>query len=222
MNGATMARRIRILLADDHEMVREGLRALLEREPDLEVVGDVAGGHPAVERAAELRPHVVVMDLAMGDLNGIEATKQILERAPSVRVLALSMHRERKFVRAMLAAGASGYMAKSSAARDLVDAVRLVAAGETYLSPTIAAEMVRELMHAEGEPLGGSRVQLTKREREVLALVAQGQDTKEIAATLQLSPKTVLAHRESLMRKVGVSSVVALARFALSEGLGEL
>jgi DNA-binding NarL/FixJ family response regulator len=211
---------LRVLLADDHEMVREGLRALLEREPGLVVVGDASDGLAAVARAIELSPDVVVMDIAMAGLDGIEATRRIREGAPGTRVLGLSMHREKKFVGAMLAAGASGYLVKSSAARELADAVRLVAAGSTYLSPTLAADVAKELARTSSAPPahGGA---ITRREREVLVLLARGQDTKEIAAALGLSPKTVLAHRESLMRKVGVTSVVALARYALSEGLDE-
>ena len=210
---------IRVLLADDHEMVREGLRALLEREPGIVVVADVSDGHAAVERALELAPDVVVMDIAMGGLSGIEATRQIREQVPATRVLGLSMHREKKFVHAMLAAGASGYLVKSSAVRELADAVRLVAGGSTYLSPTLAADVAKEMLRPSSPPTNPRAGQITRREREVLVLIASGQDTKEIAAALGLSPKTVLAHRESLMRKVGVTSVVALARFALSESV---
>ena len=215
-------RRIRVLVVDDHRIVREGLRSLLEREPDVEVVGEAGDGREAVSRAIELRPDVVVMDISMPDLNGVDGARQIVESVPGTRVICLSVHRERRLVEAMLQAGASGYLLKTTAARELVTAVRCVAGGETWLSPPIAADIVDHHVRTGGGEPAGVVGDLTDKEREVLQLVAEGHGTKDIACRLHISAKTVLAHRANLMRKLGVDSTVALARYALREGLVDL
>ena len=219
---AAPVKKIRVLLADDHGVLREGLRALVEMEPDMEVVADVANGRDAVEKARELGPDVVVMDIGMPELNGIDATRQILGMQPNVSVLCLSVHRERHLVGAMLKAGAAGYLLKTSARKELVEAIRTVASGQTYLSPPVAGDVVEHHVRSLENGKSGAYVTLTEREREVLQLVAEGYHTKSIADRLQISPKTVLSHRESIMKKLGIHSVSGLTRYALREGLSEL
>jgi DNA-binding NarL/FixJ family response regulator len=218
----TQAKKIRILIADDHNVLREGLCALLEQEPDMEVVGGAADGQEAIEKTRELSPDVVVMDIGMPDLNGIDATRQIVADLFTARVLCLSVHRERQLVQAMLQAGASGYLLKTSARKELIDAVRTVASGETYLSPPIASDVLARHVRGEGTGKSGAFAVLTEREREVLQLIAQGLHTKIIADHMHISPKTVLAHRENCMRKLEIDSIAALTRYALREGLCEL
>ncbi len=215
---------IRILLADDHAIVREGLATLLEQEEDMEVVAHAEDGHSAIELVKSKKPDIVVMDVSMPNLNGVDATRQILAEFSGAKVLCLSAHREKSLVDAMLQAGAMGYLLKTGAAKELVDAVRTVAQGEAYLSPVIAGDVIRHYTHrhsAKGQP-GGPFAELTEREREVLQLVAEGHHTKHIATQLGIGPKTVLAHRDRLMKKLGVDSTVGIARYALREGLSEL
>lgn len=214
--------KIRVVLADDHAILRQGLRALLEQEPDIVVVSDVGNGRDAVQKTLELQPDVVVMDLSMPDLNGIDATLQIKADLFRAKILCLSVHRETSLVSAMLSAGASGYVLKSSAQSELIGAVRSVARGETYLSALIAADIVEHHVRGKGTGKSGVFMDLTSRQREVLQLVAEGHNTKEIAGILHIGPKTVLAHRETLMQKLEAHSTVDLARFALREGISEL
>ena len=213
---------IHVILADDHHILREGLHALLEHEPDIDVVAEVSTGHEAVKMTARLEPDVIIMDIGMPDLNGIEATRKIVSSSCKTRVLCLSMHGEATTVLAMLEAGASGYLPKTTVGKELIDAVRAVVAGETYLSPSIARVLVNH--HVLGHQLrkNNAFVHLTPREREVLQLIAEGHHTKGIADRLHISPKTVLSHRDRLMKKLGVDSTVALARYALRQGMTEL
>jgi DNA-binding NarL/FixJ family response regulator len=213
---------IRVLLADDHAILRESLRALLEQEPDIVVVADVDNGRDAVRQTRALQPDVVLMDLSMPELNGIDAARQINEDLFRAKVLCLSVHRETGLVSAMLEAGASGYLLKTSAHTELVGAVRRVAKGETYLSAPIAADIVEHHVRGKGPSQSGVFMNLTARQREVLQLIAEGHNTKEIAGRLHIGAKTVLSHRETLMHKVGAQSTVDLARFALREGISEL
>jgi DNA-binding NarL/FixJ family response regulator len=215
-------KKIRVLLADDHNVLREGLCALLEQQPDVEVVADVADGRSAVRMAHQTKPDVIVMDIGMPDLNGIDATREIVSKLRNARVLCLSVHREQSLVRAMLEAGASGYLLKTSVSKELVRAIRTVAAGETYLSPPIATDVVRDLVRGGNGTKSGAYADLSDREREVLQLIAEGHHTKLIADRLGISPKTVLAHRENLMKKLDVDSIPDLVRYAIREGVSEL
>ncbi len=217
MSGATTGHRI--VLADDHELVRSGLRALLEKQGDLEVVGEVADGREAVRSARELEPELVVMDVEMPGLNGIEATRQIAAEVDGVRVLCLSMHSSRRFVEAAFEAGAAGYLLKDSATDELVRAIRTVLSGRTYVSPAVSDAAIGPLRR-RGSPVGASAfTRLTGREREVLQLLAEGCSTEQIATRLHLSPKTVYYHREQVMEKLGIRSVAGLTRYAIEEGL---
>jgi DNA-binding NarL/FixJ family response regulator len=209
-------RPIRCLLAEDHAIVREGLRGLLSRERDISVVGDVGDGRSAIALAREIAIDVVIMDVSMPDINGIEATREICSLPGAPSVLCLSVHSERGVVAAMLEAGASGYILKTGAAHELIEAVRVVAARGTYLSPSIVKAVVA------GEYANEAGPHLTSRERQVLGLIAEGLHTKEIAHRLHISIKTVFTHREKVMRKLDLRSNVALAKFALRQGISQL
>ena len=205
---------LKVLLVDDHAVMREGLAALLSAA-GIDVIGTASNGREAVHLARELTPDVVVMDISMPDLNGIEAARQIRVRAPSVRVVMLSMHANREHVHQALAAGADGYVLKESAATEVAAAVRAVAAGRRYLSPAIEAAM----LEAGGSATRGPLESLSTRERQVLQLVVEGGSSAEIARTVHLSPKTVETYRSRLMKKLGVHDVTALVKFAVQHGL---
>ena len=208
-------KRIRILLADDHAVVRRGFQMILAEQSDMEIVGEAGNGREALELAAKLRPDVVVMDVAMPELNGIEATRRMAENAPHARVLALSMHKDSVYVREILRAGARGYLLKDSVAADLVSAVRAVAAGEGYLSPAVSDAVLDDYRRHVTNPID----LLTSREREVLQMLAEGKTNKEIAAILNLSVYTVDAHRGRIMEKLNLHSITELVRFAVRNGL---
>lgn len=212
---------IKILLADDHEVLRDGLQALVGHHPDIEVVAAVGSGRGAVQLARELQPDVVVMDIGMPDLNGIDATRQITAEPYAARVLCLSMHKEDSLIGEMLRAGASGYLVKNCAGRELVDAIRTVASGQTYISPMIAGDVVQAYVRARPEPDRSVYARLSEREREILQLVAEGRNTKEIAEQLGISEKTVAAHRLNLMKTLDLHSVADLTRYAIRQGLVE-
>jgi DNA-binding NarL/FixJ family response regulator len=213
---------IRILLADDHRILRQGLRAMLAGERDFEVLAEAEDGRTAVELAERLMPHVVVMDIGMPGLNGIEATRQIVERVPSVRVIALSAYADRRLIAEVLKAGASGYLLKESAFDELAEAIRTAAAKKVYLSPRIAAELVDDYVRMSKDPGPSVFDSLSPREREVLQLIAEGQSTKEVARILKVSVKTVETHRRQLMNKLELFSVAELTRYAIREGLVSL
>ena len=210
-----MQRKIRILLADDHAMVRQGFRLILDSQQDMEVVGEAGNGREAVELAERLLADVVVMDVAMPELNGIEATRRISRSAPRARVLALSMHRDSVYVREILRAGARGYLLKDMIECDLLTAVRAVAKGDGYLSPAVSEAVLADYRKHVTEPLD----LLTSREREVLQLIAEGKANKEIAAALNLSIYTVDAHRGRIMDKLNLHSIGELVRFAMRNGM---
>ena len=210
---------IRVLLADDHNMIRQGLRALLEKETGLRVVAEAQDGREAMKLAAELRPDVVVMDVAMPNLNGIEATRSIVEEQPGTRVLSLSMHSDKRFVREMFAAGASGYLLKDSAFQELAQAIRTLADDRTYVSPGVAGAVIQDFVGNRTDADSSVFSLLTARQREVLQLTAEGKSTKDIAAQLQVSVKTVESHRQKIMAKLDVHSIAELTKYAVREGL---
>ena len=214
---------ITVFLADDHAVVRDGLRFLLEAQPDLTVVGDAADGRLAVRRAAQLCPDVVIMDIAMPELNGIEAALQIGDVCPRTQVVILSMHSTTEHVFRALQAGVRGYLLKESAGMEVVDAVRAVHAGRRYLSQKIADRLiddyVRQRQAAEAR---GPLARLSPREREVLQLVVEGESSTQIASTLFLSPKTVETYRSRLMQKLGIDDLPGLVKFAIQHGLTPL
>jgi len=212
----------RILLADDHELMRVGLRTVLEREAGIEVVAEAADGRAAVELAKQLKPDIVVIDISMPELSGIEATRQIVHQLPRSKVIVLSLHNERHLIEQMFAAGASAYLLKNSAAVELSLAVHAVLHGETYLSPEVAQMVLGDFMRRSHEAHQTTFVNLTPREREVLQLVAEGKSNKEIALRLDISAKTVDTHRQQLMEKLGIRSVAELTKYAIREGLTSL
>ncbi|MDQ2898360.1 MAG: response regulator transcription factor [Acidobacteriota bacterium] len=206
---------IRVLLADDHAVVRQGFRLILSHEPDMEIVGEAGNGREALALCEELKPDVVVMDVAMPELNGIEATRRLATSLPKTRVLALSMHKDGVYVREILRAGARGYLLKDSIDRDLLAAVRAVAKGEGYLSPAISDAVLNDYRRNVSNPLD----LLTSREREVLQMIAEGGTNKEIAGKLNLSVYTIDAHRGRIMEKLNVHSSNELVRFAVRHGV---
>jgi DNA-binding NarL/FixJ family response regulator len=210
-------KRTRILLADDHAVVRQGFKMLLAAQPDMEIAGEASNGREAVEAAERLRPDVVVMDVAMPELNGIEATRRLAASVPHARVIALSMHKDSVYVREILRAGARGYLLKDSDAEDLVSAIRAVARGESYLSPAVSNAVLDDYRRHVTNPID----LLTSREREVLQMLAEGKTNKEIAGVLNLSVYTVDAHRGRIMEKLNLHSINDLVRFAVRNGLIE-
>ena len=208
-------KRIRILLADDHAVVRQGFKMILGAQPDMEIVGEAGNGREAVELTEQLKPDVVVMDVAMPELNGIEATRRVTEAAPHTRVIALSMHKDSVYVREVLRAGARGYLLKDSGAGDLVSAVRAIAQGEGYLSPAVSNAVLDDYRRHVTNPID----LLSTREREVLQMLAEGKTNKEIAGILNLSVYTVDAHRGRIMEKLNLHSINELVRFAVRNGL---
>lgn len=210
---------IRILLADDHTILRDSLSQALQEEQDVEIVGQAGDGRAAVEKARELRPDIVVMDINMPHLNGIEATREIQQQAPGVRVIALSMHSAKPCVKEVFRAGASGYVHKNCGFDELMRAVRAVAEGKTYVSPAISQIVVEELGRPEGETDATAFSLLTPREREILQLLAEGGTVKHIAQRLHVSHKTIEAHRLRIMNKLNVDTVAQLTKYAIQEGL---
>jgi two-component system response regulator NreC len=213
---------IRIILADDHKIVLQGLKTLIEQEPDMEVVGEAEDGLRTVSMVRELIPHVVIMDIKMPDLNGIEATQQILSEVSEVKVIALSMYADRRFVANMLKAGACGYLLKDCAFEELAKAIRLVMSNKTYLSPGIAEIVVKDCATIDTGPSESVFSALTPREREVLRLIAEGKRASQIAGLLNISVKTVETHRQQIIQKLGTRSVAELTKYAIREGLTNL
>lgn len=209
----------KILLADDHKIMVDGLRTLIEKQPGLEVVGMAADGAQAVEMAEELKPDVVIMDIGMPNVNGIDATRQIVARVPNARVIALSMHSDKRFVSEMFKAGAAGYLLKDCAFEEVENAIRTVLAKRAYLSPSIAGVVMEDYVsRLPREATEGLNV-LTPKERGVLQLLAEGKTTKEISRRLKVSPKTVETHRAHIMAKLDLHSVAELTKYAVREGL---
>ncbi len=211
---------IQVFIADDHGIVRDGLRALLEGQPDMIVVGDASDGREAVDRVSELRPEVAVVDVAMPELNGIEAAQHIRRACPGTRIIMLSMYSTREHIFRSFQAGALGYLLKESAGAELVNAIRAVHAGNHYLSHKITDIVIDDYVrHPPEAEEKGPLQQLSPREREVLQLVAEGNSSKDIALKLSLSPKSVATYRARIVRKLGVNDLPGLLKFALEHGI---
>lgn len=213
---------VKILLVDDHKILRDGLRLLIQKEQDMEVLNEADDGRKAVEMTLRLRPDVVIMDVGMPDVNGIDATREIVAANPDVIVIALSMHSDNQFVTGMFSAGARGYLLKDSAFEELAVAVRTTVAGRLYLSPEIAGTVVNRFVNRAPTSESNIAYVLTRREREVLKLIADGNSTKEISETLCVGLKTVETHRRNLMEKLNTRSIAELTKFAIREGLSSL
>ncbi len=215
-----MINKIQVLLADDHNVVRQGLRALLDAQPDIAVIGEADDGRQAVQLAREKLPDVVVMDIAMPNLNGLEAAGQIAREVPNARLLVLSSYDDDEYVTQVIRAGARGYLLKQTAATDLIQAVREVFRGNQFFSPAVSRRLVfdgRQNVSASGKKPG----HLTSREREVLQLIAEGKANKQIAGELNISIKTVEKHRQQVMNKLGIHDIASLTRYAISKGVVE-
>ena len=210
---------IRILLADDHKIVFDSLRSLLDKQPDMQVVGGAEDGRLAVAQVHELKPDVVIMDVTMPNLNGIEATRQITSQYPETKVVALSMHSDKQFVTGILSAGASGYLTKNCSFDELVKAVRLVAENKKYLCPDVTSIVIEESLSGLSHEASSSLDLLSTREREIMQLLAEGKTIKEIAEQLFLSIKTIYTHRNQIMKKLQVKNMAELTKLALRDGL---
>jgi DNA-binding NarL/FixJ family response regulator len=213
---------LRIILADDHNIVRQGLRSLIEKELGMSVVGEADNGRKTVQLAEELKPDLIIMDVSMPDMNGIEATHQITREHPNIKVLGLSMHSDKRFVAGILKAGASGYLLKDCAFEEMAGAILAVAHGGTYLSPGVAGSVIQDYIRRLSETDYSPSTVLTHREREVLQLLAEGFSTKLIASRLNLSVKTIETHRRQVMEKLDAHSIAELTKYAIREGLTSL
>jgi DNA-binding NarL/FixJ family response regulator len=213
---------IKILLADDHKIVSDCLKPLINKQPDMMVVGEAENGRMVVALAQKLNPNVVIMDISMPDLNGIEATRQIIAKCPGVRIITLSMNSDRRYVTGMLNAGASGYLTKSCSFEELIRAVRAVAANKTYLSPDISDIVIKESLSRSSTEKSSVFSTLTMRECEVLQMLAEGKTVKQIAVKLCLGIKTIYTHREQIMKKLNIHSTADLTKYALREGMTSL
>jgi DNA-binding NarL/FixJ family response regulator len=213
---------VRILIADDHKILREGLKSLLEKQPEFAVVAEAQDGLSAITAAKKHKPDIAILDIGMPDLNGIEVTRRIRSEMAETRVIGLSMHADRRFVMGILEAGANGYLLKDSAFAELITAVTAVAKGKMYLSPSIAETVVKNSLEKLDRKDEGSSVLLSGREREVLQMIAEGKSTKEIALKLFVSTKTVETHRKQIMDKLNIRTVAGLTKYAIREGLTSL
>lgn len=213
---------LKILIADDHTIVRQGLRSLLEKEPDLVVVAEAGSGSAALQLAREHHPDVILMDISMPSMNGIDATRTIRAEQSDIRILALSMETDRRFVVEVLKAGATGYLLKDCAFAELATAIRTVARDETYLPPKIIELVIKDYLQRVPDNAANDYGRLTTRERELLQLISTGKNTKEIAFALQISVKTVENQRHSIMKKLNLYSIAELTKYAVREGLSSL
>ena len=211
--------KIRVVIADDHKIVRQGLRGLLEREPGIQVVDEAENGHSALQMIRESLPDIVVMDVSMPGLDGIEATRQITQEIPNIKVVALSMYSDVRFITRMLKSGASAYLLKDSAFEELVKSIHAVIKNQTYFSPVVADILAKEYIHRMDQLESSGSEGLTNREREVLGFLADGKSTKEIASSLRLNPKTIESHRYHIMNKLGIHSLAELIKYEIEEGL---
>jgi DNA-binding NarL/FixJ family response regulator len=214
-------KKIRVLLADDHKLVRAGIRSLLERLPEMEVVAEASDGGEALQLVEKYDPQIVLMDLAMPELNGLEATRHLTTKFPKVRVIILSIYSDEEHVYQSLRAGAAGYLMKGAATEELEFAIRSVARGETYLSPPVSKPVIMEYIRRTNVGLS-LRDGLSPRQTQILKLIAEGQTTKQVALNLAISVKTVESHRSALMKRIGVRDVAGLVRYAVKVGLVDL
>jgi DNA-binding NarL/FixJ family response regulator len=210
--------KLRILIVDDHQIIRDGLKRLINAEADMEVVGEAGDGQMAWQQAKELQPDVVLMDVSMPKLNGAKATERLKKDCPETKVLALTAHEDKGYIGQMLQAGASGYVLKIAAAEELIKAIRVVVAGGAYLDPAVADKVVSNYIRQKSTKQSARSGALTGREEEVLRLVAQGYINKEIAASLDISVKTVESHKTNFMEKLGLHSRAEIVRYALGQG----
>jgi DNA-binding NarL/FixJ family response regulator len=210
---------MKILIADDHGVVRQGLKALIETEAGMQVVGEASDGQEVVQLARQLSPDIILMDIAMPNLNGIEATRLILEDNPQIRIIALSVHSDKHFITEMLKAGASGYILKSCLFDEVLRAIQTVASGDYYLSPKITDVVVDDYKYYMATINKSAQVRLTPRERRIIQLLTEGKSSKQIALRLHLSPKTVDSNRREIMNKLGIFSLAELTKYAIREGL---
>ena len=213
---------IKVLLADDHNILRAGLKSLLETASNIEVVGEADNGRDTVALVRQLDVDIVVMDVAMPDMNGVDATSKIVKLAPDVRVLALSGHNEGVYVKGMLEAGAKGYLLKDAATTELITALNAIAKGRVYVSPSVTDTLVGDYLQRLKGEIGPDSQTLSLREREVLQLVAEGKSSVQIATTLHLSERTIETHRKRIMDKLGMRSIAELTKYAIREGLTSL
>jgi two-component system, NarL family, response regulator NreC len=210
----------RILVVDDHAVVRSGLRMLLENERDIEIIGEASSAQGAIEAAMDLQPHVILMDIGLPDLSGIDATREIKKRVPASAIVALTIHEDEEYFFKMLEAGATGYVPKRAAPEELLTAIRAAATGQVYLYPSLAKLLVRDFLSG-GRPATDAQPdsEITDREQEVLTYLAEGANNEEIATALVISPKTVARHRENIMRKLNLHSRAELVRYAIRKGI---
>ncbi len=212
----------KVLLVDDHAIIRQGLSSLLEKQPDIEVVGGVEDGRQAVETVRKLAPDLVIMDISMPNLNGIDATHKIVEEAGKIKIIALSIHSSRRFVAEMLKAGASGYILKDCLFDELMEAIKTVLGGGIYLSPKITGVVIDDYVQRLSKPSTSNGPVLSDREREVLQLLSEGKSTKQIAMSLHVSAKTIESNRRNIMEKLRINSVAELTKYAIREGITPL
>lgn len=211
--------KIRLLLVDDHAVVRVGLRMMLQGEADIEILGEAGSAGDAIEAAGRLSPTLILMDIGLPDMSGIDATREIKKRFPNIVIVALTIHEDQEYFFKMLEAGASGYVPKRAAPDELLTAIRTAAAGEVYLYPSLAKLLVRDFLGQTPPQPASPENELTRREQEVLAHLAEGASNAEIAAALVISPKTVERHRENIMRKLNLHSRAELVRYAIRKGI---
>lgn len=210
---------VRVLIVDDHKIMREGLRSLLEKQPDTEVAAEAENAREALQLVEEVKPDIVIMDVVMPSLNGIEATRRLLAKIPSIKVIALSMYSDKRFVMEMLRAGAAGYLLKDCAFEELDEAIRTVMQDRTYITPRIVDIIVKDYFSQAEKPRSSALSALTSRQYEVLQLLAEGKSTREIAKQMALSVKTIESHRQQIISKLNIRSVAGLTKYAIREGL---
>jgi two-component system nitrate/nitrite response regulator NarL len=216
-------RKIKLLLVDDHPMVLEGIKSRLSAQDDLEVVGEAADGQEALRKAKELRPDLVLMDISMPNMNGLEAVTLLRKRAPDSKIVILTMHDNREYIARMIRLGARGYLLKDTSPAELIRAIKLIHAGEVFFSPAVSRVLLDELADGQtGKSPSAKAAELSEREREVLVLIADGRSNKEIAAQLGVGVRTVETHRERIMRKLDIRTIAGLTKFAIANGMVEL